>query len=64
VDLVAAAAALGFERVEWDAENDCYSGHGSSDPFDRSRDDDEGAFVAHDEVELAVILSRRPAASD
>ena len=57
-DLDAAAETLGYERIEWDSENDCYSGHGSSDPIDRSRDDHDVVFVAHDDHELAVILSR------
>jgi hypothetical protein len=53
-----AAAALGYERIDWDPENNCYSGYGSSDPCDRSRDDNGGAFVAHTPRELAAILAQ------
>lgn len=56
IDLVAAVDLLGYERIEWDAENDCYSGYGSSDAMDRSRDDVGGLFVASDDVELQARI--------
>lgn len=56
-NLEAIANRLGYEAIEWDSENDCYSGSGSSDPYDRSKDD--GKFhVASSQKELANIWSR------
>jgi len=53
------AAILGYESIRWDAGNECYSGYGSSDPLDRSRDDaTNGYYIANDDTELAVISER------
>lgn len=56
IDLVSAADLLGYERIEWDADNGCYSGYGSSDAMDRSRDDVGGLFVASDNADLQALL--------
>ena len=57
VNLESLAEKLGYESIEWDPENDCYSGSGSSDPVDRSKDD--GKFhVAINDEELAEIWKR------
>ena len=53
-----AAEILGYERVAWDDGNDCFSGYGSSDPVDRSRDDTEGRFVAWNLDELQTIVEQ------
>ena len=55
IDLEWLAEALGYEVVRWDAENECYSGYGSSDSSDRSRDDAGGLFVASDVAELEHV---------
>ena len=52
------ADALGYEEIKWDTDNDCYSGYGSSDPTDRSRDAAGGLFVAADDDELETIAKR------
>ena len=52
------ADALGYDEIKWDSENDCYSGYGSSDPMDRSRDDAGGLYVAADDDELGQIAKR------
>ena len=46
IELQIAADTLGYETISWDAENSCYSGYGSDDAFDRSRDDVGGLYVA------------------
>ena len=58
VDMAKLADALGYEKIEWDCDNDCYSGYGSSDPTDRSRDDSGGFLVAADDEELESIAKR------
>lgn len=57
IELQVAADALGYETIKWDAENGCYSGYGSSDAFDRSRDDVGGLYVA-DTLAEVVKLAR------
>ena len=52
-----AAEVLGYDTVAWDELNNCWSGYGSSDDFDRSRDD-VGCFVAWDYQELEDIVTR------
>jgi len=59
IDLVAAAEFLGYERIEWDADNGCYSGYGSSGAMDRSRDNVGGLFVASDDADLQALLAQR-----
>ena len=58
INLDEAARLLGYERIKWDADNQCYSGYGSSDPCDRSRDGEEGAFVADDDDDLRKRIVR------
>jgi len=58
VNLPELADALGYETVAWDAENACWSGYGSSNPTDRTRDDAGGFYVAASDVELAEIMKR------
>ena len=57
VDLDKLADALGYESISWDQENGCYTGYGSSDPHDRSKDDPAGFFVAFDDEDLARIAA-------
>ena len=58
INLSKLADALGYESIAWDDENGCYSGYGSSDTCDRSRDDLGGLFVASDDDELQAIADR------
>ena len=58
IELDVAAYALGYESIAWDAENSCYSGYGSSDAFDRSRDNDEGFYVADTIGEVISLVER------
>jgi hypothetical protein len=58
INLEKLADALGYEEIKWDSENDCYSGFGSSDAMDRSRDDAGGLYVAADDDELEKIAKR------
>lgn len=51
------ADALGYDRIEWDAENDCYSGYGSAEPYDRSKDTPAGYYVCAAE-EIVKTLRR------
>jgi len=53
------AEQLGYDSVAWDEANDCYSGYGSSDPTDRSRDDCGGMYVCRDDAELEKFLVER-----
>lgn len=59
IDLDKLAESLGYDEIKWDSENDCYSGYGSSDPMDRSRDGDGGMYVAADYDELQQIAKRK-----
>lgn len=46
--LTEAADKIGYDRIEWNAAESCYSGFGSTDPTDRSRDESDengGLFV-------------------
>lgn len=52
------ADALGYESISWDEASECYTGYGSSDPFDITRDDVEGYFVAADVDELIQRAGR------
>lgn len=45
------------ENIERDEENDCWSGYGSSDPTDRSRDDTGGLYVVDSDVGLELLLA-------
>ena len=56
IDLVKAAELLGYERIKWDAGYQCYCGFGSSDPFDRSRDNPSGFYIAPNDEELAKVI--------
>ena len=58
IDLTRAAELMGYKRIEWDADSDCYSGYGSSDPLDRSRDDGEGLFVACNDDDLRRLIDQ------
>lgn len=51
-----AAKLLGYERVGWDADNNCYSGFGSSDPTNRRSD--SRAFVAWTPEELLEVIAK------
>ena len=55
ITLTQLADQLGYESVAWDEENDCYSGYGSSDPTDRSRDDVGALYVCADDIELEKL---------
>lgn len=58
INLELAAERLGYERIEWTTTEDgtaCYVGFGSSNPYDRSKDDPAGYYVAADDVELAKL---------
>jgi len=59
ITLTQLADQLGYESVAWDEENDCYSGYGSSDPTDRSRDDVGALYVCADDIELEKLLVER-----
>ena len=56
-NLESLALKIGYEQIEWDSEYDCYSGSGSSDPTDRSKDDDK-FHVASNTKELIKIWKR------
>jgi len=58
VNLAELADALGYETVAWDTENACWSGYGSANPTDRTRDDAGGFYVASSNAELAEIMKR------
>ena len=58
IDMDKLAYTLGYEEIKWDSENGCYSGYGSSDPTDRSRDDVAGLYVAANDEELQEIAKR------
>lgn len=58
IDMDKLADAMGYETIKWDDEHECYSGYGSSDPMDRSRDDEGGFYVAGSEDELAKIANQ------
>lgn len=53
IDLAKLAESLGYESIKWEDSAECYVGYGSSDPFDRSRDNLRGYFVAWSHQELA-----------
>ena len=59
ITLTQLAEQLGYESVAWDEANDCYSGYGSSDPTDRSRDDVGALYVCADDIELEKLLVER-----
>jgi len=49
------ADAMGYDRIEFDVENDCYTGYGSADPYDRSKDTPAGYYVcAADEIVATI----------
>lgn len=52
------AKAMGYESISWDDEYECYSGFGSSDPTDRSRDDAGGYLIAGDIDDLVRVAER------
>ena len=56
-NLESLAIKIGYERIEWDSEYDCYSGSGSSDPVDRSKDD--GKFHVASNAEELIKIWRR-----
>jgi len=58
IDLTKAANLLGYASIKWDADNNCYSGYGSSDDFDRSRDDVGGLFIASTDDDLLQIIAQ------
>lgn len=58
IDLIKAAELLGYERISWNDSANCYSGYGSSDPVDRSRDDADGYFIACNDDELRMIVQQ------
>lgn len=58
VNLDRLAEACGYDRILWDEANNCWSGFGSSDPADRSRDDAGGFLVASADAELEAIAER------
>lgn len=49
------ADAMGYDRIELDDENECYSGYGCSDPTDRSRDDIGGLYVCGTDEIVATM---------
>ena len=57
-DLIDLAEKLGYEEIRWDSENNCYSGYGSSNYYDRSRDDSGGFLVANCLNELDELFSK------
>lgn len=58
IDLTKAAELLGYERIEWDSDNDCYSGYGYKGGLDRSQDDAGGLFVAWNDDELRRLTEQ------
>lgn len=56
--LIQVAAILGYEEVAWNHDRESYVGYGSSDPLDRSRDDEDGYYIAENEDDLREIIRK------